>query len=61
MGIFSGKPGSETRADLFAERSRNGNVRDISSEHKHAAELGGHRAAVNDIRPSDHTGRHRAE
>lgn len=40
----------------------NGNVVDrMSSDGRHVAFLGGHTAAVNDLRPVRYTGRHRAE
>lgn len=53
MGLLGNK------AEIFDERSRNGNVRDIESDHKHAAHQGPHQAAVNDLRPTgDYQGRH---
>jgi hypothetical protein len=60
MKIFGGKAsGDGDSSGIFAERSRNGNVRDTSAEHKHEALMSGHGAAVNDLRPSSHVGKHR--
>ncbi len=63
--MFGSKSGSGAsgRGRTSAEGG-NGNVRDSSNPDgdRHAALLGGHSAAINDIRPDrGHAGKHRAE
>ncbi len=67
MGIFSDKPVTGTVRDaksiIFDKRPSNGNTLDTDNPDgaRHAAALGPHRAAVNDLRPaSDRAGKHRA-
>lgn len=57
MGLFENSDNGRTSAT-----GGNGNVRDsMATEGRHVALLGGHTAAVNDLRPVRHTGRRRAE
>jgi hypothetical protein len=60
--IMFGSGKDSRSAGRTSATGSNGNVRDSqATDGRHAAFLGGHSAAVNDLRPVRHTGRHRAE